>query len=179
MIVRSYSFRYDPVIRETLMPWRDKLGNDFDTVVSRLTDRDRQIEDYLNLTLGQGVLDLAIRTTDQAGLTSAFQAITGLTATVTVPAHRQLRITVHGAILNTGGAGLATVRLLEDGVNIGARTSNIAVSEFRDYDFITYSTPAAGTHTYSLTASITDTGTFKMVFPGHGVIQVEDIGPAQ
>lgn len=41
-------FRYQPDSTATLEPWRVRLGEDFDTVVSRLTDRDRQIEDYVS-----------------------------------------------------------------------------------------------------------------------------------
>lgn len=44
----SANFRYTPDIVSTIEPWRDELGRRFEDVVSRLADRDRQVEDYLS-----------------------------------------------------------------------------------------------------------------------------------
>lgn len=41
-------FRYQPDVQSTLAPWREKLGTTFDSVVAMLTDRDRQLEDYVD-----------------------------------------------------------------------------------------------------------------------------------
>lgn len=41
-------FRYQPDIQSTLSPWRAKLGENYEQVVALLTDRDRQLEDYVN-----------------------------------------------------------------------------------------------------------------------------------
>lgn len=38
-------FRYPVDIHTALEPWRQKLGSEFDSVVSRLSDRDRRLED--------------------------------------------------------------------------------------------------------------------------------------
>lgn len=51
------AFRYQPDLGSTLSPWRDRLGEEFDSVVTRLTDRDRQLEDYVS-RLDDDVADL-------------------------------------------------------------------------------------------------------------------------
>lgn len=42
------AFRYPYEVKETLEPWRETLGLEFEAVTTRLTDRDRALEDYIN-----------------------------------------------------------------------------------------------------------------------------------
>lgn len=42
-------FRYVPDVQAALEPWREKLGQHYDEVVSKLVDRDRALEDYATL----------------------------------------------------------------------------------------------------------------------------------
>jgi hypothetical protein len=46
----SSGFRYTPDIRTATEPWREKLGRDYESVVARLVDRDRALEDYVTGT---------------------------------------------------------------------------------------------------------------------------------
>jgi hypothetical protein len=41
-------FRYTPDVRTATEPWREQLGHDYESVVARLVDRDRALEDYVN-----------------------------------------------------------------------------------------------------------------------------------
>lgn len=45
------AFRYPTDIASTLAPWRHKLGLDFESVVARLADRDRVLENNLSVWL--------------------------------------------------------------------------------------------------------------------------------
>lgn len=45
----TVGFRYPYDIHTTLEPWREKLGTEYDQVVSRLLDRDRALEDKLSI----------------------------------------------------------------------------------------------------------------------------------
>lgn len=43
-------FEYSPDINTTLLPWRDKIGaKEFDDVLPRLLERDRELEDYISI----------------------------------------------------------------------------------------------------------------------------------
>jgi hypothetical protein len=46
-------FRYQPDVRTTLEPWREKLGAHFEEVAAKLMDRDRTLEDTLDLWLNR------------------------------------------------------------------------------------------------------------------------------
>jgi hypothetical protein len=43
-------FRYVPDVQVTLEPWRAHLGQHYDEVAAKLTDRDRSLEDYITGT---------------------------------------------------------------------------------------------------------------------------------
>lgn len=66
------SFRYQPDVRSTLDPWREELGRDFEQVVALLTDRDRDLEDYLSSI--QTRLDLLTSSPYQVWVGAAYAA---------------------------------------------------------------------------------------------------------
>lgn len=183
MANRLYSFRFPADIRSTLEPWRYQLGNQFDEVVAHLADRDRALEDHVNLSVGQGYLGIGTADAIQTGLTTADTAVTGLTVTVEVPANRRLKITVHTMIDNqAAGVGIGVVKVHEDGVTIAHRESYLeatgGLQEGADIDFASFAEPSAGAHTYSVVAGISsNNGRIIASATRLSYISVEDVGP--
>lgn len=184
-MARPYAFRYPVDIAATLDPWRDQLGRSFDQVVSILADRDRAIEDHLSLAVAQGYLGIGELTSVQTGLTTADTDVTNLTVTVTVPAGRRLKITVHSMIDNENGGSTAigVLKIQEDGVTIAHRESyldaHLGLREGQDIDFCAFRSPSAGVHTYKVVAGITsNSGRIFATSTRPSFITVEDIGPA-
>lgn len=181
MTLRPYSFRFDPPIRDTLLPWRDKLGADFDSVVSRLTDRDRQIEDHLNLNVGQGYLSLATLSTT-FNLTTSYQVVTEYTQTVRLPAKRKIKITLHVPVFNTGAVnGVVDILIKDNGTQIGSLLSRILGpsgggdnSGFMDLPL--FPTLDAGVHVITLEARMFS-GTTGSLSSVDDILSIEDIGP--
>lgn len=73
-------FRYTPDIRAAMEPWREKLGRDYESVVARLTDRDRALEDYVNRIIYDRINALV---TFGGGETISLGAWTGYTPALT------------------------------------------------------------------------------------------------
>lgn len=174
------SFRYPFDIQSTMEPWRHTLGSQFDDVVAHLSDRDRALEDYVS-RLPQGILPggYAQVTANQGSITSAV-ALSGLSATVTVPAGRTLRIVGKCLPSSTVGGDAADLYLMEDGaqVNFSREALNQASNGF-DIEVVGIRSPAAGTHTYSLQMGRQGTGTVtnNAASANPSFITVEDLGP--
>jgi hypothetical protein len=82
--------------------------------------------------------------------------LTGLSVTVTVVAGRRLKITGHGQVSYTDTTTGVYVDVLEDGVDIGRVYLGGYIPNAAAYDEMDGSiirSPAAGTHTYKLTAT--------------------------
>lgn len=186
---RLYSFRFPFDIRSTLEAWRDKLsgpvsGGSFDGVLSQLSDRDRAVEDHLNLGLSQGRLGYMISTSNQAIPDNTEADLTGLTVTVTVPANRVLRIT--GQVVFAISAPMTlTGWIYEDGVKVAAfgEFADAGAGPGPSMETIqcgsAIRTPGSGAHTYKLTGQSQGSGdgTIGATASAPGFILVEDIGP--
>lgn len=92
----AFNFRYPYAVAETLEPWRDKLGDEFETVVSRLSDRDRYLEDYVSREIGQGIVAATNNTTVTTNVShaSSFVQLTGYDTTITLPEKRRVLIQI-------------------------------------------------------------------------------------
>lgn len=88
------SFEYPYDINQVLLPWRDKLGAaEYDDVVTRLLERDRALEDKLNIAPGFDQVDAEEST---ASTTDTDLATVGPEVAIKVPRS--------GAVIVTGGA---------------------------------------------------------------------------
>lgn len=179
---RLYSYKYPFDIRATLEPWRAKLGESFDNVVATLSDRDRALEDWVNLGMSQGRLGYETSTAFQTPITSEVD-LTDLTVTVTVPANRVLKVTGQ-AVFHLSGDAASFGWISEDGTHVSA------FADFQNFyggagaealqQGAAILTPSAGTHTYKLSAERTSgaaTLTVGGVATAPAFILVEDIGP--
>lgn len=187
---KPYSFRFPFDALTAYEALRDKLSSlttgsaSYDQLVAKLSDRDRALEDFLNLGVGQGyIVAPAILTANQTGLVVADTDVTGLSLTVTIPANRRLKISAYVEIDNEAAAtGLGFIKIKEDGTQITVRQPPLDVNgglrEFCDVDFSVYTTPAAGTHTYKVTAGIsTNNGRLVHSAQNPAFLTVEDVGP--
>lgn len=185
---KPYSFRYPYDTQSAMEPWREKfaglLTGAFDSVISRLSDRDRSLEDHLSLGVGQGYIAApATLTSIQTGLIATDTDVTGLSITVTVPANRRLKITAYVTIDNEAASvGIGVIKIKEDGTQITVRQppldADSGLREGADVDFSVFTTPAAGTHTYKVTAAISSAnGRLFHTSQNPGYLTVEDVGP--
>jgi hypothetical protein len=198
-VAKLYSFRYPFDIQTTLESWREKLSspltNNFDTVLARLSDRDRAIEDHLNLGLSQGRLAYSTSTAATVYSSDTSSDLANLSVTVTIPANRVLRVTGQAVVLagNNGAGGLARTMdgfIYEDGVSRGyfahLQLTNSAAShsveEIQSNSIIV--TPTPGAHTYKLVGSTMASAGFGTgstaiggVAASPAFILVEDLGP--
>lgn len=116
---------------------------------------------------------------NQTGITTEVD-LTGLSATVTVPAGRRIRITGHAVAVKDGTAGLLIGWIYRDGVKIGKfGDTNMAASGEVSWHSSYIDSPSAGAHTYKLTMrSFTTTGSMfadNSTDQGPAYILVEDI----
>lgn len=119
--MRAYSFVYKPDVVSTMNPWRAKLGESYEEVLALLADRDRQIENHVNLTVGQGYLAIADQTGGAFAIPTADYAdIPGMTATIDVPTNRQIKVTSSVFIENVsaGADTFVFTRVNLDGVTV-------------------------------------------------------------
>lgn len=109
---------------------------------------------------------------------SDLATIPGLSATVTVPAGRTLRVTAHGQMHATAASGWL-VTLKEDGTDVGRLwTATYAAAGYDSMDGSQILYPAAGAHTYTMVVDLfSGTGTIDVnalpAYPAY--IMVEDI----
>lgn len=174
-------FRYAPQISETLVPWRDKLGDQFDLAIAHLTDRDRQLEDYLATRLPRGVLGHVAVTANQGSITTEVD-LTGLSVTVTVGTSRRIKITGYTrGIESTVAADEISFRIKEGATQLEQSQVTVGSANRGYTQLVQVSlTPSAGSHTYKLTAvRSAGTGTLTMAASATAPawILVEDIGP--
>ncbi len=165
MAGRLYSFQFPWDIRTTLESWRSKLSSttgagDFESVMARMSDRDRAIEDHLNLGTAQGILARASVTTKQNNINGAVD-LAGLTGTFTVPANRLIKVSALVSFEQTtaaAGTKCTAFLFLYDQANTLIGTANSSeLNEtlnggFRMVSLLNWFTPAAGTYTYRLQA---------------------------
>lgn len=184
MAVKPYSFRYPFNLTAVFQPWFKYLKDGYDKVVADLTERDRLLEDHLNLGVGQGYLGTASITANQAGLTAVAADIVGLSVTVTIPPHRRLKLTAHGRLQNNGaGVSIGTLLIVEGVTTLGQRITGLlpaggAPGDAEDVDFSVFIEPTEGQHTYKVQASMSSgAGTFIAFAGNPGYLTVEDIGP--
>lgn len=190
---RLYSFRFPFDIQSTLEGWRDKLSSpvtgSYDSVVSRLSDRDRALEDHLNLGVSQGYLGIGTVPNGGQALTAAYADVTGASVSFSVPAGRRIKTTVYATVSNIGLATVSFIRVLDENgtVLIGdSATLDAFGGTVAAYRFITIvlTTPTTGAHTYRLQAKVNNANaTLVSNDPadnsgGTSYLSVEDIGPA-
>lgn len=192
MPIKPYSFRFPYDIQTTWDAMRKKftstttgVDSEYPVMLNRMSDRDRSLEDHLNLGVGQGVLQLAIRHTSQSGITDAGADLTGLSVTVTVPEHRALHITARVPIDNTGAANnYAILELLEDALILqSTQTRPLGTTFPGDVETLyisVYRTPTVGTHTYKLRVFSGPGGTVTVASAANDQsnLAVTDIGPS-
>lgn len=189
MPAKPYSFRYPHDVETAMKAWEGKfkegLGTDdaYWNVMRYLRDRDRDLENYLSLGVGQGILAAVLRQNSQAFPGGALADITGMTLTVTVPANRVIRITAVVPIENDSATdpNLVTVRL-QEGIAIRAsrNVEDLGVAPTDDEGtavIIWYTNPTAGTHTYFLRADGVDSFTATGATNDQMVLSIEDVGP--
>ena len=185
-MAKPYSFRYPTDILSTMEPWRNKLGEDFERVVSALADRDRAIEDHLSLDVAQGFLGFASGTQEDLVGTSFIDL--NMEVTFTVPANRQLKMTYNVPIRNLDTTtDISEIRALDQDDNLLC-FSSFEHAPFLDLDDINSSVrysmtyfqqPDAGTHTWRLQARMAVDGNGEVTDAwGDSIyLAIEDIGP--
>lgn len=186
---RPFSFRYPFEVAPTLEPWRDTLGDQFDAVVARLADRDRALEDYVNLGVSQGYLGLGVVPNGGQALTASYADISGATVTFTVPANRRVKTTVYCNVINLDGVGTDSfLKIIDENgtVVIGDSYKHAGSGSVGDntmYSTTVFTTPAVGTHTYKLQGKCNNAlCTLTSNVPanasgGSAFLSVEDVGP--
>lgn len=191
MPIKPYSFRY-PYDIQTSWEAMEKiftspvrgLDPEYITMLARMRDRDRALEDHVNLEVGQGILGRASATTIQTGIAAVDTDVNGLTVTATIPAGRLIKITAHLMIDNEAGVtAIGRATIYEDGAIVEQRESyldaNGGLREASDIDWFTFTTPAAGQHTWKLAAAISSAnGRIFATATRRSMLFVEDVGPA-
>lgn len=195
MAVKPYSFRYLYEIQRVLSPWRSYFqdqkvatgagSQDYEQVVQFLDDRDRQIEDYLTLGIGQGILAAVVNTTQDTPLTSSTVDINGMSLTVIVPANRVLRAFASLPLDNNGGTDpeAARIQIWEGVTQIAATTLGnlrpVAQADRNRAIFVHYIQPTPGEHTYRLRGNTLGLGLIDVDVSAteQGIFSIEDVGP--
>lgn len=185
---RPYSFRFLFDAQTAYESLRDKLSDrisgsrSYDALVQRLSDRDRALEDHLNLGVSQGYLGIGEQTGGGYNITTSFTDIPGVTTTFTVPANRRLKVTSAIFVENvTAAAGtFVFTNVKQDGVVIRSEylahgaAGSTAGPQMHLMTF--FYSPAAGTHTLNTEIkSLATTLSAATLFGNY--ISVEDIGP--
>src|SRR5581483_9589542 len=126
-----------------------------------------------------GQLANAKITATQGGITGETN-IAGLTATVTVPANRRLKVTAHVGNYSGGGADIYDWKILE-GATVLADSAISSPGSGEASTVTALLTPAAGAHTYKVTSNHVTGATAGQVNASAtqpAFLLVEDIGPA-
>lgn len=98
-------FRYQPDIISTLSPWRDQLDDQFDSVVARLMDRDRQLEDYvstLSADLDSAIISLGTPKSCRIYNNANIGLVSGVDTQVTFNSERYDNDDMHSTSAATG-----------------------------------------------------------------------------
>ena len=178
-----YSFRYPFDVQSTLEPWRHELGHSFDDVVAHLSDRDRALEDYLALGIGQGYLGYALATGLPQSIGSTETAVSGLSVTVAVPASRVLKLTSQGSATNTAATGGTSQFRIRDESSVlqvfdsFVHAASGSAGANHTYLVSAFVTPTAGVHTYQTSLKFNSTGTVSSTTGNDVFLSVEDVGP--
>lgn len=90
-------FRYGYDVQSAMEPWREKLGDDYENVLARLSDRDRQLEDFLS-ELGQWEEWTPTWTNFTPGSATIVAKYTKIGRTV----HFRLVVTLSGSTMGSG-----------------------------------------------------------------------------
>lgn len=183
---KTYSFRYPYNLTAVYQPWYKYLRDGYDKVVADLTERDRLLEDHLNLGVGQGLLAApGFVTSPPYVLTGAYTDVPGMLNTIAVPANRQIKITVYITIANLDAVQRSSsIRVLDDASAAVLQDSWVhaalgGVGATYRYTSVQYIQPTAGTRTYQVQAFINGaSGTVTSATNGESYISVEDVGPA-
>ena len=194
--LRPYAFRFPYDIRTTWAAMRKKfmatggfVDPEYETMLNRLGDRDRELEDYLNGEVAQGLLALGFAPVGSQALTTTDTVVTGMSVTFTIPANRLIRIT--GRIVNLhqlGPDNMATfANIYLDGVRVSMNYFNhgAAGTTAGVFPFVTYyygRSLAPGDHVAELRVSKAlnlSTYATETLSDAASFIIVEDIGPDQ
>lgn len=194
MPIKPYSFRFPYDIRTTWDALQKKfvdalhgLDPEYSVMLNRMSDRDRALEDYLTLGVGQGYLGVAYPTSPPVALTNVFQNIAGMTNTVNLPAGRRLKVIFNVYIVNLAGVtGASEVQILDENNNLILYDSYVhavagAIGDTHIYTDTIFIDPLPGTHTYRLQARIATNNGSLVSAPGLGFVSftsIEDVGPA-
>lgn len=116
-------------------------------------------------------LGYAESSVDQAGITTAETTATGLSVSVTVPAGRRLKVTLHLSFSAVVANQSAITRIYQDGVPY-RRDTPVTTPTSTVFEWSHVYTPAAGTHSYGVSVAAS-TGTFTL--QAGSFILVEDI----
>lgn len=188
MPIRPYSFRYPYNIETTLDRWRQKLSSllTSDDTVTRLSDRDRALEDYLSLGIGQGILapTPVFDTNTALAYGVAETDIPGMTATFSVPPGRLLRMTCRIVAINTApGVGIVTLRVRDQNNVILATEAYILDASggqhaATSFTLVAFIEPTAGEHTWRATVDFNTSGVITSSTNNDLFLTIEDVGPA-
>lgn len=189
MPIKPYSFRYPYNIETTLERWAQKMASALtggDLTIPHLSDRDRSLEDYLSLGIGQGILARATVTSSQAGIGAGGSVITGTPITINVPAGRLIQFDGQVQLINDSAVNtIATVQIQETpGPTIimqrqAPLTPTGTIGNFADLSFTHFLAPTVGSHTYQLVAFFSGgNGTVFASASAPTLFFITDIGPA-
>lgn len=185
-MAKLYSFRYPYNLTAVFEPWRKFLRDGYDKVVADLTERDRLLEDHLNLGVGQGYLANGVQPAGGYSMTAVDTTVTGMTATFTVPDNnRYIKLTAHAFTENVSAPSgtFSFTRILEDGATVLTsqyRTHGAAgaVGGQQEYNLIFFYTPTKGTHTVEFQVREgADNIQVAAIGTGVNFLSVEDVGP--
>ncbi len=128
----------------------------------------------------KGVLGQATLTSNQTGITSTPEDVTGVTVTATVAADRMIKISATTMTnVNTNGA-TCIVKVYEDATAIQRiQTEAAGANDEHTSSCVVYTTPTAASHTWKLTLEANG-GTGSVVAGGEYpcILIVEDVGSA-
>lgn len=105
-------FRYPSDLPTVLSPWQEKLGDEFESVVARLDDRDRALENYTDI---QPVFDQVLAEEGTTSTTAADLGTVGPVVTVKLPRGSAI-VHAGGTIESTTGGQQPQILLFIDGV---------------------------------------------------------------
>lgn len=126
-------------------------------------------------------------TANQTGIGTSATDITGLSVSITVPAGRRIKITAHGGLFNSqASTNQALFLIIREGatqLQVSAPAMVNTTGTFGDtgiVDCIWIGTPTAGSHTYKVSMSASNTGgIFTASATAPSYIHIEDVTGSQ